>query len=203
MRPGVAFASLVLIALGVCTASTSLGAQAADSLSRARPYSTLTVELSGVQPVSSGSLASRWQPSHGIGVDVHTPFHIGELGATIRAVRYRSRAGTEPSFQSYLLGLDLRFPLAAMQSLRPTLSITAGDFLTIYDGVQSKGAGKESEIFIGANAAVALPLRRAAQARIGLTTLQVLTSTPIRLTYVTAGVTYSLATPAWLLRMLQ
>lgn len=180
----------------------ALAAQAADSASNP-PYSMLIIGASGVSAPTSGSLSARWRSRAGAGLEAYTPFHVGEVGAVLRTMRYDARTPDQPGFRAYLIGLDWRFAVARSSAVRPTVSVTAGDFLTVYDGDQPKGAGKESEIFVGAKAAVAIRIRGGTHATVGVTALQVLTSTPIRLTYATFGIAYALATPAWLRGALQ
>lgn len=180
-----------------------LSAQAPDSARAGHQYSTLLIGASGVTPPGSGALSSRWKPGAGAGIEVYTPFHVGELGAVARTMRYGSRSTDQPSFRAYIIGLDWRFPIARSAAVRPAVSVTAGDFLTVYDGEQPKGAGKESEIFIGATAAVAVRVVGQTYATLGIAGMQVLTSTPIRLAYATVGVAQALATPSWLRWVLQ
>lgn len=180
----------------------ALEAQAADSAS-IRPYSRVVIGASGVTPPASGSLSARWRSRAGAGVEVYTPFHLGEVGAVLRTMRYDSRSPDQPGFRAYVIGLDWRFAIARSNAVRPTVSLTAGDFLTVYDGDQPKGAGKESEIYVGANAAVAIRIHGGTHATAGVTGLQVLTSTPIRLTYATFGIAQALTSPAWLRGALQ
>ena len=182
---------------------SGLPAQAADRAAPVPPYSTHVIGASGVTPPGAAALSSGWASQAGAGVDVYTPFNVCELGAVLRTVRFRSRSAGLPAFRAYIVGLDWRFAVLRPAAVRPMVSVTAGDFLTVYDGDQPKGAGKESEIFVGATAAVAIRLVGATHAAIGVTGMQVLTSTPIRLTYATVGLAHTLATPGWLRGVLQ
>lgn len=189
-----------VIAATLCLAQAVAGQQA---VARARPYSAITVEAAGVHHLRTGSLAAYWDEQPGVSLGIHTPFHLGEIGVAARTARFESRAEGIPSFRSYVLGVDWRFTLPGTAWMQPDVSVTAGDFLTVYDGVQVKGAGKESEIFIGTTAGLRLALTRRTRVRAAVTALQVLTSTPIRLTQATLGASHTFGTPGWLMRVIE
>ena len=184
----------------LCCAHAAAGQQPAPP---ARPYSTITVEVAGMRQPRTGNLAAYWDDRTGVSLGVHTPFHLGEVGIAARTARFESRAAGIPSFRSYMLGVDWRFTLPGTAWVQPDVSATAGDFLTIYDGEQAKGAGKESEIFIGAAAGLRLRATRDTRVRAMVTVMQVLTSTPIRLVQATLGASHTLATPGWLMRVIE
>lgn len=169
----------------------------------ARPYSTITVEVAGMHHPRTGSLGAYWDDRPGMSLGVHMPFYLGEVGVAARTARFESRAPGIPSFRSYVLGVDWRFVLPGTAWLRPDLAATAGDFLTVYDGEQAKGAGKESEIFIGATAGLRLGITHDTRVRVAVTAMQVLTSTPIRLAQATLGVSHAVASPAWIMRVFE
>ena len=156
-----------------------------------------------MQHSHTGSLAPYWHDRPGMSLAIHMPFYLGEVGVAARTSRFESRASGPPSFRSYVLGVDWRFVLPGTAWLRPDISATAGDFLTVYDGEQAKGAGKESEIFIGAAAGLRLGVTRDTRVRAAVTAMQVLTSTPIRLMQATLGVSHTLASPAWVMRVIE
>ena len=196
----VAHAALAVAVALLGLATVASGQQPAAP---ARAYSSLTVEAAGVRHLGTGDLGLYWNDRAGVGLAVHTPFHIGEFGIAFSTSRFENRAPGVPSFRSYLIGIDWRFPLPGTGWMRPDVSAMAGDFLTVYDGEQAKGAGNESEIFIGAAAGVRLRLARGTHVRAAVTAMQVLTSTPIRLTQATLGVSRTVATPRWIMTVIE
>jgi len=191
--------ALVLALLG---AAGSAGAQSA----RPAPYSTLTVRAGATDAIRSGRLATYWTTRPGAALEIRMPFHAGAIGASVQAVPFSARSGAtgaQPDFQSYLIGLDWQFERRLGGWLVPSLTLRAGDFLTVFEGVTTYGAGKESEIFVGGSAGLAIPLARGVHVAVAISGAQVLTATPIRLTYATVGVERAFATPRWMRRVLE
>lgn len=196
-RSGATMRAAAALAAVLAAPGLPLHAQDADTAVNRRPYSTLSVSASGARAATSGRLDDFWEAGPGAQVTIHTPFHVGELGASLMSLRYRPK-GTQPAFRAYVIGLEWRLGLPSAGRIRPTVALAAGDFLTTFDGVETKGLAKESEIFAGGTAALALRLARGTEATLGVTGMQVLTSTPIRLAFVTAGISQTVGTPRWL-----
>jgi hypothetical protein len=196
--------SLVALACAICMPSAVRAQDAPiDSAGKRAPYSSLDVSVKGARVVSAGSLGADWRARDGVRMDVHAPFHVGELGVSVSTMRFDARAGAQPDFRAYLIGLDWRFAVPAPGWIRPRLSITAGDFLTIFDDVEVKGMAKESEVFVGGSIDVAFPVAGATSLTVGITGVRVLTSTPVRLGVASAGVAHSFTTPLWLRRVIE
>lgn len=196
---------LLSVAWLACMQATALQAQEPmpDSTVPRTPYSSLDVGAGVTRVVSPGSLGTDWSASSGVRVDVHTPFHVGELGASVATMRFDARSTSQPDFRAWLLGLDWRVAVPSPRWIRPRVALTVGDFLTVFDGVEVKGMAKESEVFIGGLVDLEIPIAGATSATIALTGLQVLTSTPIRLGIASAGIAHSFATPRWMRRVIE
>jgi hypothetical protein len=164
----------------------------------AAPYGSVTIALSAAQPVAEGALEPWWDAGRGVRLDVRIPFYVGDVGAWVMRVPYTARAETQPDFDAYVVALEWRFAPFATSRVRPWAGIGAGNFLTTFDGVETKGLGKESEILVEASGGVSLRVARATSVTAGVTGLQVLTSTPIRLAFATVGVSHTVRTPGWL-----
>ena len=171
-----------------------------DSLATtgAAPYSAVTIALSGVQPTGSGRLEDYWDAATGIRLDIHMPFHVGEAGLTATTLRYETRAAEQPGYRAIIIGANWRFPFGGVRRVQPALSVEAGNFMTIFDGEQAKGLGKESEIYIGAGAGLGVVLAGATSLTVGADARHVFTSTPVRLVSLRAGLAHTFATPRWL-----
>lgn len=175
-----------------------LRAQDAVARSADAPYASVTVALSASRQASSGRLEDYWDAGSGARLDIHMPFHFGEAGITATTLRYDSRSPEQPGFRAILVGANWRFPLGASRRIRPSLAVEAGNFMTIFDGEQAKGLGKESEIYVGAGASLAIAIAGGTAITLGADARHVFTSTPVRLASVRAGVAHTFATPRWL-----
>lgn len=197
--------TLAALACAACVPAAALRAQQAptDTAARRPPYSSLDVAVGGARVVAPGSLGADWRARDGVRAAVHTPFHVGELGASVSTMRFDARSDAQPDFRAYLIGLHWRLPVPAPAWIRPRVSVTAGDFLTIFDDVEVKGLAKESEVFLGGTVDLEFPLAGATSLTVGFTGMHVLTSTPIRLGIASAGVAHSFATPRWFRRVLE
>jgi hypothetical protein len=191
----------LLVAAACCTLHAALAPLCAQDV--AAPvdrgtYASVTVALSGTHQVSSGRLEDYWDAGNGIRFDVHMPFHVGEAGISATTLRYETRSADQPGFRAILIGASWRFPLVGGRRVRPSLSLEAGNFMTIYDGEQPKGLGKESEIYVGGGASLAVMVAGGTSLVLGADARHVFTSTPVRLTSARAGVAHTFGTPRWL-----
>ena len=171
----------------------------APGIPRRDAYSTLTFGASAVGIASSGALDEYWTPGTGVRADAFTPFHVGEIGASLGTARFAARTADQPSFRAFLIALEWRF--ASRQPgwwIQPDASVAAGDFLTLYDGVDVKGLANESELYAGASVGAAVPLFRNTTLTARATALHVFTSTPIRLVTMSVGVAHTITTPGWI-----
>lgn len=175
-----------------------LHAQDVTSPSQAAPYASVTVAMSAAHQASSGRLEDYWNAGNGIRLDVHMPFHVGEAGVTGTTLRYEPRSAEQPGFRAIIVGASWRFPFAVARRLHPALSIEAGNFMTIFDGEQAKGLGKESEIYVGAGGSLRAAIAGGTSLTLGADARHVFTSTPLRLASLHAGVAHTFATPRWL-----
>jgi hypothetical protein len=197
--------ALLTVASLACAQATALQAQepGPDSTVPRSPYSSLDAGIGVTRVVAPGSLGTDWDASSGVRVDVHTPFHVGELGASVSTMRFDARSTSQPDFRAWLIGIDWRVGIPSPRWIRPRLALTVGDFLTVFDGVEVKGMAKESEVFIGGSVDLEIPIAGATSATIALSGLQVLTSTPIRLGIASAGIAHSIATPRWMRKVIE
>lgn len=180
-------------------AALALRADAQDSTRASiAPYGTVTIGLSGAAPVAEGALAPWWDAGRGVRLDVHVPFYVGDVGAWAMRVPYTARADAQPDFDAYVVALEWRVSAFPTSRVRPHVAVSAGNFLTTFEGVDTKGLAKESEILVGASGGLALRVTGATSVTTSVTGLQVLTSTPIRLAFATIGIAHTLRTPGWL-----
>ncbi|MBA3890236.1 MAG: hypothetical protein H0X64_06875 [Gemmatimonadaceae bacterium] len=178
--------------------TTSLGAQAPASPHSRAPYSSLTVSVAASRQASSGRLDDYWDAGRGVRIDIHTPFYLGDAGLTATTLRYATRTASQPGFRAIVAGANWRFPIGTTARLRPALSVEAGNFMTIFDGDQPKGLGKESEIYAGGGASLGVAIAAGTAAVFGADARHVFTSTPIRMVSLHAGIAHTFATPGWL-----
>ena len=161
-------------------------------------YSTMSVGIAGGRTIDDGALADFWDSGTTLRLDVYTRFHRGDVGAWLLTLPWDARSAEQPDFRAYIFGLDWRFTRSVTRWLRPSASVSAGNFLSTFEGVETKGLKKESEIFIGASAGLAVGVTRATSLTATVTGINVFTSTPIRTTFATVGVSHGFATPDWL-----
>ena len=179
-------------------AASPLHGQDAGTAPTAAPYGAVTVALSGVRLASAGRLEDYWDAGNGIRLDIHMPFHVGEAGITATTLRHEPLGPGQPGFRAIITGASWRFPLRRSRRIRPALSLEAGNYMTIFDGEQPKGLGKESEIYIGGGGAIDIALSRGTSLVLGAEARHVFTSTPVRLGALHAGLAYTFASPHWL-----
>lgn len=189
-----------LVATACCIAAAAVAPlRSQEVVARSdAPYSSVTVGLAAARQANSGRLEDYWDAGSGVRLDVHMPFHVGEAGITATTLRYAARGPDQPGFRTILVGADWRFPLGGLRRVRPSVSMEAGNFMTIFDGEQPKGLGKESEIYVGIGASLAVRLVRGMALTLGGEVRHVFTSTPIRLASVRAGLGHTFVTPRWL-----
>lgn len=161
-------------------------------------YSTVTAGISATRSIADGALGQYWDAGTGARVDVSTRFHVGDVGAFVVTIPYTARSVSQPDFRAFVIGLDWRVVAPRAWRVRPSIGITAGDLLTTFDGVETKGLSKESEIFLGGTAGLALRVHGGTHLTATATALQVLTSTPIHTASVSVGLAHEFSTPGWL-----
>lgn len=192
----------MLLAGGIASPFAGAGAQGATSspvsMDDEQPYGSLTIGASAARPLSDGALDRYWASGAGVRVNVSTRFHRGDIGAFAVTMPYTARADSQPDFRAYLIGVDWRMSAPARWRVRPSIGVDVGAMLSTFDGIEVKGLSKESEIFIGATAGLALRVFGRTWMTATGTGVQVLTSTPIRTSSLSLGVAQTFATPAWL-----
>lgn len=161
-------------------------------------YSSVTAGISATRSIADGALEQYWDAGTGARVDVSTRFHVGEVGAFVVTLPYTARSTSQPDFRAFVIGVDWRVAAPRTWRVRPSVGVTAGDLLTTFDGVETKGLSKESEIFLGGTAGLALRVYGGSQITATATAIQVLTSTPIRTASVSVGLAHEFSTPRWL-----
>ncbi|HEU5174350.1 MAG TPA: hypothetical protein VFT96_06330 [Gemmatimonadaceae bacterium] len=161
-------------------------------------YSTVTVALSAARSIADGALGPYWDAGTGARVDVSTRFHVGDVGAFVVTLPYTARSASQPDFRAFVIGVDWRVVAPRTWRVRPSIGITAGDLLTTFEGVETTGLSKESEIFLGGTAGLALRVHGGTQLTATATAIQALTSTPIRTASVSVGLAHEFSTPGWL-----
>lgn len=186
-----------LVAASAVAVATRADAQ--DSTrAPAAAYRTVSVALAVAAPIAEGALAPWWDAGRGVRLDVHVPFYVGEVGGWAMRVPYTAQADAQPDFDAWVVALEWRFSPFSTSRIRPHLGVSAGNFLTTFDGIETKGLAKESEILVGASGGLAVRVSGATSLSATLTGLQVLTSTPIRLGFATIGIAHTVRTPGWL-----
>ena len=161
-------------------------------------YSAVTVGISGARSIADGALEQYWDAGTGARVDISTRFHVGDVSAFVVTLPYTARSASQPDFRAFVIGVDWRVVAPRAWRVRPSIGITAGDLLTTFDGVETTGLSKESEIFLGGTAGLALRVHGGTQLTATATAIQALTSTPIRTASVSLGLAHEFSTPGWL-----
>lgn len=182
----------------VCAAPWGVAAAQDSTTASGGAYSMLTLGVSGGRAVADRPVDRYWSSSTAVRVDVHTRFHVGDIGLYVVTLPYAAYSAEQPDFRAWILAADWRFAPAAPMPIKPMISVSAGNYLTTFDGVETKGLAKESEIFVGGSVGVAARIYGGTHATATWTGLQVLTSTPIRSAFVTFGLAHTVATPRWM-----
>ena len=199
MRPWLRRGTLILLGaapLGVASAQDT-------TETTGGAYSTLTLGVSGGHAVADQPVDRYWSSSTAVRVDVHTQFHVGDVGLYVVTLPYTASSADQPDFRAWILAADWRFAPSAPMPVKPMISVSAGNYLTTFDGVETKGLAKESEIFVGGSVGVAVRIHGGTHATASWTGIQVLTSTPIRSAFLTFGLAQTMTTPRWMRRVLQ
>jgi len=166
------------------------------------PFSSIQIALQIVQSGQGEPLQGYWTPQLGFETLIITPFYWGEIHAGGQA---RSFSGTDtkyPDFKSIYPFLGWGLSAALPYKIKGYLGIRAGINRMMFDNL---GGYQRSESEVAATICVALsfPLSPQWTARVSARRETTFTFKRIHLVQYTAGVGYSLQTPAWLRKFLE
>jgi hypothetical protein len=186
----------LVIALVTGFLASVLGAQATT------PYSQLRIRASGARNVNNEQLHDYWRAGTGGGVAIATPFYVGSIGATATLIPFRTRDPGRPNFKALLLGLDWGFELPAPGPAVGRAAARVGDFVMLIEN-PDLWLDSESELFVGAELAAGVQLRRALALTVAGSFAHVYTRPSLDLAILSVGLEYATRTPGWLRAILE
>ena len=186
--------SLVLVVL---TALVAFPLDAQDA-----PYSRLRIRVSGARNINNEQLQDYWRAGTGGGIAIATPFYVGSLGATAMLIPFRTRQAGRPNFKALLLGLDWGVEVPAPGPIYARAAARVGDFVMMIEN-PDVWLDSESELFVGAELATGVQLRRALALSVAGSFAHVYTRPSLDLAILSVGLEYATRTPGWLRAILE
>lgn len=185
-------------ALLLCLAAAPAAAQA-DA-----PWSRLEVGVAGAATLGSGDLHALWRPGPGAEVRLSTPFHFGSVGVSATRLPFRSRSPERPHFRATLAAAEWSVTPQVARGVRVLARVQVGalDMRFHREGEQIANAD-ENELTLGVQAGFTAQVFDRMQLLLVGGRQRVATRIPMHLSVVTAGASYSVATPRWLREVLR
>ena len=165
--------------------------------------------------VAGSELLDRWDSKPHLQLSLQTPFYAGDLEAGLRYTQVTNAPGFQDysDFQTAFIYLGWGYDFAVSERFRIGPLLRFGTSFFHYDeakGYTGPSAGwtyefdtSESEFAYELLLRGVYRLSESISAHTELTYNRTLTYHPIRLTYITAGITYTFHTPQWLKKVLK
>jgi hypothetical protein len=190
-------------ALGLAlSAIRPAGAQAPASPSA---FSRLTISAGALWQRTDSRLADIYKPSTGYSGELAMPFDVGEFALAVERATFTGQAPSpHPDFHGTVGMLKWRVPLPSAGPFTVAIGAHAGAMrFSFQDTVIAPGLRKEMELLFGVNAAGTVRLPANFSAFVMGEYTHVHLHVPVHLTPLSAGIGYTLTTPAWLRDFLQ
>jgi hypothetical protein len=168
------------------------------------PYSKLNFEINLLKNRSSEFLDKYWETKLGLQGTISFPYYFGKLQAGINYYSFTGREKIYPAFKGFFInagiGKDIVLPLKLIFST----SVKAGSFLMYFNADTLSAFQRfESELAVGLNAALKIPVMKYFHINIGGEFVTVFLQYKIKFLTAYAGLEYTLTTPAWIKEFLE
>ena len=170
---------------------------------RTEPFSTIEMGLAGAAIVNHNLPHEFWAPSGGVEVSFATPFYLGtlELGGAIYGFDSEQSV---PEFEAVWFYAGWGSGVVVTYWLRVEGSIRIGNFhMSFDDDSQFFSVRNESEFGLMFSTRVVLREVGPVSLFVSGSYLHVYTYLPIKLSFLTAGVSYRMNSPNWLKKVLR
>jgi hypothetical protein len=179
-----------------------LAAQAAVDSSDPAPYSELRFRLSGARVVNREPIHDFWRSQTGAGAAINTPFYVGSIGLGATLIPFEARDAQRPNFRALILAVDWGGEIPVPGPVRLRAAARVGDFVMLIENPEL-WLDSESELLLGGELSVALPVRGGFAVVVGGSFAHVRTRPSLDMALVTAGLEYATRTPGWLRAFLE
>lgn len=166
------------------------------------PFSKVSLYAGGNALLDTGTLAPFYRTSPGIEAAVHTPFYAGVAGLSVGLRRFEGRQG-KASGDLWAAPVALRWgPHLGQKGIHLEAHLRLGTFFMRFSE-GGPGLQNESELLMGAEAGLSLPLGGRWRLAFGGRYDHVFTSTPFPLWQMRAGVRHRFDAPRWFQKLLR
>ena len=188
--------------------TAALGASLAWNLraqsARPKAFSSLSVRAGATWFSVDSRLSRYYSPETGFMLEASTPFAFGELALTGERATFSSVGGANPDFHGTLALLAWRYPQRLFGPLTASLGAHAGAMqFSFQDSLINAGLRKERELVMGASGSLEAHVVSRGSVFVTGEYSHVWLHVPVHLARISAGVTYTAPSPAWLRKFLE
>lgn len=168
----------------------------------AKPFETLDIGLQYVANTNRNEFHDYWEPRQGVAGLLVTPFYYGYAQAGVQILPYSGKGGGLPDFTNAFiyLGWGVKWSLASKLDWFNSLNI--GNNLMVFAKAERQ-AITESELGIGFNSCLSYHVNKRWAVCISGFSEIIFTHKRIKLTFISAGLSYSVSTPRFLREFLE
>ena len=171
---------------------------------RPKAFSSLSIRAGATWFSVDSRLSRYYAPATGFVVEASTPFSFGELGLTGERATFSSVGGGNPDFHGTLALLAWRYPQRLFGPLTASLGANTGAMqFSFQDSLVNAGLRKERELVMGASGALEAHVVSRVSVFVMGEYSHVWLHVPVHLARLSAGMTYTAPSPAWLRNFLE
>lgn len=167
------------------------------------PFDTLNIGLRFSLNVDRNAFHEFWEPGLGAGGFIATPFYLGDLRVGADIYSYSSVTEKTSEFYDWYFFLGWRKRLPLLSCITWNIGFDSGCHYMAFDDEIEEGLRSETEFGIDANCGLSCSIGNKWFIDVLVDHQVIFTRKMINLTYVSAGISYSLKTPSWLQEILK
>lgn len=170
---------------------------------QSRPFSTLSLFGGPAVDAEVGNLDDFWNARHGYLLRLSTPFYLGSATAGFQDASFGARSLEQPDFHMRTFTIEWSAGADLPAGAHGFAGVHAGAAAMHFLEREVTFNGDENEFLLGAQGGVGVPLT----SRLSVTALgghrKVFTRIPLRMTFASLGLSYTVRTPAALREVLE
>lgn len=167
------------------------------------PFDSLNIGVRGLLNVNRNDFHEFWEPGIGGGGFVATPFYFGDVRTGMDVFSYSSITEEIEEYYDwhFYLGWEKRFSL--LSRITWDIGFDPGIHYMMFDNETEEGLRSESEFGVDVTSGLSYSIGKKWFVDVSVNHQLIFTRKRINLTYVSAGISYSLETPGWLREILE
>ena len=167
------------------------------------PYSEVSLFAGVHQPVGSSFFDAYWVADPGLAASIATPFYFGELEVGASARRFVPTSNRYPPFEALVAHVGWNLWYSPSRYIAWAAGPRVGMHFMRFDVETFRGARNEAEVVLGVHTRLWLRPLRWVGVFAGIEHMKTFTYVRLTQTWGSAGLSISLSSPEWLVKVLR